>query len=149
MKTAPISRRELLRLAALIMLTDALAPPAPVAAHHSFAMFDFNKLNKLKGVVEEFRWTNPHVVLVVKAEPDAKGKGKKASERWAFELTSPGNLTRTGWNRKAFQPNDAVEIEFNPLRDGGHGGAFKRGTLLGTGKVWETNLRAQERPGLE
>jgi Family of unknown function (DUF6152) len=147
MKSPRLARRHLLALALCTAPLSLLSAPPHAAAHHSFAMFDFKALRKLRGVVEEFRWTNPHVVLVVKSEAEA-GK-KEEGARWALELTSPGNLTRTGWNRKAFQPGDAIEVEFNPLRDGGHGGAFKRATVLATGKVWETNLRAQERPGLE
>jgi hypothetical protein len=114
-------------------------------AHHSFAMFDFNKVTKAHAVVQEFRWTNPHVVLVIKVESGEVPAGKL----WSLELTSPGNLTRTGWNRKAFSPGDVIDIEFNPMRDGRQGGAFRKSTNTSTGQVWETNLRAQEKPGLE
>ena len=30
-------------------------------AHHSFAMFDPEKLVTQQGVVKEFEWTNPHI----------------------------------------------------------------------------------------
>jgi hypothetical protein len=40
-------------------------------------------------------------------------------------------------------------LEFNPLRDGKHGGAFDKATFLDTGQVITSNLRAAEKPGLQ
>jgi hypothetical protein len=117
---------------------------ATVRAHHSFAMFDFSKTISLKGTVKEFRWTNPHVVLVV----TAVAQGTEPAQDWTLELTSPGNLTRIGWTRHSFSPGDRVDMQFNPLRDGKHGGAFAQATLLDTGKVLTSNLREAEKPGL-
>jgi hypothetical protein len=68
---------------------------------------------------------------------------------WSLELTSPGNLTRTGWNRKAVSPGDRVVVELNPLRNGGHGGALVKLTLSSTGQVFATNFRDMEKPGLK
>jgi hypothetical protein len=123
----------------------ALMWVVPAVAHHSFAMFDFSKTVKVKGMVTEFRWTNPHVALLVQLDP----KPGAAPEVWSLELTSPGNLTRGGWTRHSFKPGDRVELEFNPLRDGKHGGAFDKATFLDTGQVITSNLRAAEKPGLE
>ena len=117
----------------------------PAGAHHSFAMFDFNNTMTFKATVKEFRWTNPHVVLLV----EGSAKPGDAPEIWSMELTSPGNLTRMGWSRHSFNPGDKIELEFNPLRDGKHGGAFKKGTVLATGQVWTSNLRDAEKPGLK
>lgn len=122
-----------------------LAGSMPARAHHSFAMFDFTTSSTLKGTVKEFRWTNPHVTLLVAAAP----KAGEAEQDWSMELTSPGNLTRIGWSRQSFKPGDRIELEFNPLRDGRHGGAFKKATLLDTGQVLTTNLRDAEKPGLQ
>jgi hypothetical protein len=117
----------------------------PAYAHHSFAMFDFNNTVTFKGTVKEFRWTNPHVVLLV----EGSAKPGMAAEVWSMELTSPGNLTRGGWSRHSFKPGDRIELEFNPLRDGKHGGAFRKATLLETGQVLSSNLRDAEKPGLK
>ncbi|MET0287140.1 MAG: DUF6152 family protein [Polyangiales bacterium] len=117
----------------------------PALAHHSFAMFDFNKVAKAHAVVQEFRWTNPHVVLLIKVESGEVPAGKT----WSLELTSPGNLTRTGWSRKSFKAGDVIDVEFNPLRDGRQGGAFRKASIPATGVVLESNIRAQEKPGLE
>ena len=123
----------------------ALAVALPVAAHHSFAMFDFSKAMTVKGTVTEFRWTNPHVALLVKLDPQPGA----SPDVWSLELTSPGNLTRGGWTRHSFKPGDRIELVFNPLRDGRHGGAFDKATILATGQVISSDLRAAEKPGLQ
>jgi hypothetical protein len=130
-------------LKSICVLVAVLAMPA--YAHHSFAMFDFNNVVTFKGTVKEFRWTNPHVVLLV----EGSVKPGMAAEVWSMELTSPGNLTRGGWSRRSFKPGDRIELEFNPLRDGKHGGAFRQATLLATGQVLSSNLRDAEKPGLK
>ena len=126
----------------VLVLTAALAMPA--YGHHSFAMFDFNNTVRFNATVKEFRWTNPHVVLLVEGSP----KAGAPAEVWSMELTSPGNLTRMGWSRKSLEPGDHIELEFNPLRDGKHGGAFKEAKLE-SGQVLSSNLRDAEKPGLK
>jgi hypothetical protein len=127
------------------MLVLAAALVVPAYAHHSFAMFDFNNIVTLNATVTEFRWTNPHVVLLVEGSP----KPGAPVEVWSMELTSPGNLTRMGWSRKSFKPGDHIELQFNPLRDGKHGGAFKEAKLLATGQVLTSSVRDAEKPGLK
>jgi hypothetical protein len=127
------------------MVLAALTVALPVAAHHSFAMFDFSKTMTVKGTVTEFRWTNPHVALLVQLDPQPGA----SPEVWSMELTSPGNLTRGGWTRHSFKPGDRIALVFNPLRDGRHGGAFDKATILSTGQVISSDLRAAEKPGLQ
>jgi hypothetical protein len=129
----------------LLPMLWLLAAALPAWAHHSFAMFDFDKTLTLKGTVSEFQWSNPHVVLYLTAD----GPDGKPGQEWVLELTSPGNLTRVGWDRKVFKAGDRVEVEISPLRDGNAGGAFRKATILSTQKVWTSNLRAAEKPGLE
>jgi hypothetical protein len=119
-----------------LALMAGVATVAPVAAHHSFAMFDQTKTRVLKGTVKEFRWVNPHVSLFVNAEGAKPG----VPEIWAVELTSPGNLTRLGWNRRSLKPGDRVLVEVNPLRDGQRGGGFRKATLVDTGQVLQARL---------
>jgi hypothetical protein len=117
----------------LIATLSLLAGPA--RAHHSFAMFDSNKVVTLKGVVGEFRWVNPHVALFVKVDGSSD-----PNNLWSVELTSPGNLTRLGWTRTSLKPGDRVEVEMNPLRDGKHGGGFKMLKLTDSGQVLKGRL---------
>jgi uncharacterized protein DUF6152 len=101
-------------------------------AHHSFAMYDSAKLVVVDGTVTNFQWTNPHVLLWLTGATTAG----EAPTQWTIELpTSPGNLARMGWTKHSLKAGDHVLVELNPLRDGQHGGSFKKATLPGNGKV--------------
>ncbi len=117
------------RTAALAGVT-ALAVSVPAGAHHSFAMFDNSKVLTLTGVVKTFQWTNPHCVIWFMVKPEGNG----GPQEWGVETTSPGVLTRSGWTRNSIKPGDRVSVEFNPLRDGTHGGGMDSVTLLDTGQ---------------
>jgi hypothetical protein len=98
-------------------------------AHHSNAMFDFNKSIQLTGTVKTFEWTNPHswVHLVV---TDSRGK---VSE-YAFEMGGPSALVTHGWKPKTIVPGDKVTVLFYPTKEGGKGGSL-RALKLADGKV--------------
>ena len=130
-----MTRSRLTGMAALLIGLGA--PAAPVLAHHSFAMFDFSRIVTVHGVVKEFQWTNPHVILWVESE----AKAGEAPVTWTAELTSPGNLTRGGWTKRSLQPGDKVDVDLAPLRDGQHGGGFRRVVILATGQVLTSDLR--------
>jgi hypothetical protein len=123
------------KIAIALVASAALATTGTALAHHSFAMFDPAKVVTLQGRVKEFRWVNPHVSLFV----DVAGPGGDAG-LWSVELTSPGNLTRLGWSRQSLKAGDRVAVEVNPLRDGQHGGGFRKATLLDNGQVLQANL---------
>ena len=99
----------------------------------------------IHGTVKEFQWTNPHVVLWV----NVPGKDPQKPEVWWLEMTSPGNLTRGGWNRKVLNAGDKVEVDLNPLRNGNLGGALIKVKNETTAQTYSTDLRAMERPGLQ
>jgi hypothetical protein len=96
----------------------------PVAAHHSFAMFDQKKTLTLKGTVTEFQWTNPHAFIHIDVPNGSGGKVE-----WQVELNSPNNLKRQGWRSTSVKPGDEVTLIMNPLRDGQRGGLFVSVTL--------------------
>jgi len=103
-----------------------------VLAHHSSAMYEPSRTVTLRGVVTQFRWTNPHVTLSLMTD---RTPGHE-STLWVIETTSPGNLLRVGWTRSSIKVDDRVEVTFAPLRDGGHGGYCRGGiTLLDTGRM--------------
>jgi hypothetical protein len=121
-------RRWLSVLATVTLL--GLSPSS--LAHHSFSMYDSEKLLQLDGIVKEFQWTNPHAILWVTGTTAPN----EAPVLWTVELpTSPGNLSRMGWKRNSLSPGDRVVVELNPLRDGRRGGSFKKATLALTGAV--------------
>ena len=95
-----------------------LAGVAPVAAHHSFAMFNQRQIMTLEGTVTEFQWTNPHAFIQL----DVVQNGRTV--HWSIELNSPNNLRRQGWTRVSLRAGERITLRMNPLRDGHHGGLF-------------------------
>lgn len=107
-------------------------PLAPVAAHHSFAMFDPARPMSFEATVKTLQWTAPHAILWVQAGP----VGSYDPGLWSLELpTSPGNLSKMGWARTSLKPGDKVVVDINPMRDGRRAGQFKKVTIVATGKV--------------
>jgi Family of unknown function (DUF6152) len=85
-----------------------------VSAHHAFAAeYDENKRVTVSGIVTRFEWTNPHAWLYV----DRKDESGQAAG-WAFELGSPGGLTRRGWTRTELKKGDQVTLEGFGAKDG-------------------------------
>jgi hypothetical protein len=130
--------------AAIAAVAVGIAAMLPAAAHHSFATYDRTKTVTIKGTVKTFQWTNPHCVLWVVIQPAGGGD----PQEWSIETTSPGVLTRSGWTRHSLNPGDRVSVEFNPLRDGSHGGGLNSVTLLDTGQTLRAGF-GEEKPDLK
>jgi hypothetical protein len=99
----------------------------PVAAHHSFAMFDDTKTVTLEGTVKEFQWANPHVWVQVLVPDPATG----AQVEWSIEGASVTGLTRRGWTRKSMKPGDKATVVMHPLKSGERGGTLVSLTING------------------
>jgi hypothetical protein len=104
---------------------------APAFAHHSFAMFDYNKEVTITGELKDLQWTNPHIHILLNVP---NGRGGMAE--WDVEGGTPGNLRRTGWSRDVIKPGEKVSIVIHPLKNGTTGGMLvtaKRGdgTVIG------------------
>ena len=90
--------------------------PAAALAHHSFAVFfDSNKSVSVTGVVSEFKFVNPHGVIVLKVK-NAAG----AVEEWKIETNSPSILRRRGWAPDSLKVGETVTIEGWPGKENPH-----------------------------
>ena len=122
-----------MRVCALVFAV--LVTAAAVGAHHSNAAFDGDKVVVLKGTVTEWKWSNPHVWILLLVEDD---KGCKAD--WAIEGRTPGQLLRAGWSRSTLKPGDIITVDFSPAKDGTRTGLLTRvrladGTVLGQAPI--------------
>ena len=131
---------------AVSALFGLAASAYPVAAHHSTTMYDREKFIVLEGTVKELHWTNPHVAIFIE---NAVAKQGVPDGMWVVELTSPGNLVRSGWTRTLIKPGEKVTVEVHQLRDGTKGGGLRKITLASTGQSFTYNIRDQERPNLD
>ena len=101
--------------AAVLMLAG------PASAHHSFAMFDYNKEITITGELKELQWTNPHIHILVNVP---NGRGGVAE--WDVEGGTPGNLRRTGWSRDVIKQGEKISVVIRPLKSGANGGMLVR-----------------------
>jgi len=92
----------------------------PAFAHHSFAMFDAQKLVVLKGTMISFTTMNPHAWISIDATVEGQGK----SSRWDVEATAPFQLALMGLRADTLKAGDRVTMGIRPLRDGRNGGSF-------------------------
>jgi hypothetical protein len=117
------------RVIAAAALCAAAISVAPLAAHHSAAMFDDEKVVELNGTIKEMQWTNPHIWIQVVVDTN----GQKTE--WSVEGGSPNSLSRNGWRATTFKPGDAVTMRVNPMKDGSAGGSFIGAKFRETGKT--------------
>jgi uncharacterized protein DUF6152 len=105
--------------AAILLIFFFLAVPAPVPAHHGFAVeFDQNSPLTLTGTVTKMEFMNPHIYFYV----DVKGKDGKVVN-WAFEGGPPNVIYRQGWRKDTLKPGDVVTVKGFRAKDGTHLGA--------------------------
>lgn len=97
-----------------------LVTAGTVSAHHSFAMFDQDKLVTLKGVVTEFYWINPHGHIILKVDPGPGVDARMVGE-WDVECASTSIMRLQGWSSNTLKAGDPVTISGNPLKDGSKG----------------------------
>ena len=97
-----------------------LVASGTVSAHHSFAMFDQDKLITLKGSVAEWYWINPHGHIILKVDA-APGVDPKSVGEWDIECASTNIMRLQGWSSTTLKPGDQITISGNPLKDGSKG----------------------------
>lgn len=84
----------------------ALLTQAPAQAHHAFAAeFDANRPISVKGVIARVDWINPHAWIHL----DVKNEEGKV-ERWMFELSGVGPLTRRGVTKNTEHMKPGTEL---------------------------------------
>lgn len=102
------------RLFNRLILTCLLLVSWQASAHHSFAVhYVPDKIISVSGMVTEFRFTNPHGLIMMTVKSDT---GEEQS--WRAETNSPNVLRRRGWNKFSIKAGDTVTIEGYPSRDG-------------------------------
>jgi hypothetical protein len=81
-------------------------------AHHSGAMFDYDRAVTLVGTVKQFQWTNPHCWIELSV-PRESG----AVEDWSVEMGAPLQLYQGGWKPGTLKPGDEIKVVIRPNRD--------------------------------
>src|SRR5437764_693197 len=109
------ARRPLLALAVAVGIALAAVP---TLAHHSRAMFDIGKNITYRGVVEEYRWQNPHSHIVVSVAAGAADRSTVGT--WTVEASAISIMTYCGWTPSTYKPGDPITVVAHPSMDGSH-----------------------------
>lgn len=106
----------------LVSLAAALAVTASTSiglAHHSTAIYDSDHPVELAGTVVEWRFTNPHCLIMLEVVGE---DGTKTL--WTLEGSNTAMLFRRGWTPKTLGPGDKIVTTVRPLRSGVPGGNY-------------------------
>jgi hypothetical protein len=104
------NRFEVLIFASLVLLMLVILP---AFAHHGNAAYD-NRTVIVKGVVTEWRWTNPHSFLKFDAKEE---KGNVV--QWIGEWNAPSTLINFGITAKSFKVGQQVTVTMNGMAKSG------------------------------
>jgi len=107
------ARRRLLAFAVAVGIALAAAP---TLAHHSRAMFDMGKNITLRGVVEEYRWQNPHSQIVVRVGAGAADRSTVGT--WTVEASAIGVMTSSGWTPGTYKFGQPITVVAHPNKAG-------------------------------
>lgn len=95
------------RLRTLAIVAALLAgAPEPSAAHHTLSgVYERSQETTMRGVVLEFRFVNPHPILVIAVQA-ADGE----SESWQLEMDNRFELAEIGITADTFKLGDRVVV---------------------------------------
>ena len=107
----------------------AAAVATPAFSHHSFAMYDQNKVVTITGVVKQYvpqaNHAEFHLYVLNAARTGLEmGKDGKTPVEWGVEMAGTAQLERQGVSAATFPANvTVISVKVNPLRDGSNFGA--------------------------
>ena len=101
---------------ALILIFGRLA-----LAHHSIAGYDTKKELAVRGTVVEFRWRNPHIIILWESK-DESGN----IVEWSGEMASPTTMMQLGMNRFSLKKGDEATFLLNRSATGHPLGLVKK-----------------------
>ena len=97
----------------LLFLVSALGV-IPAQAHHSFSVYyDPDVMVSVTGIVDNFRFSNPHGIIRLKAKDDSGN-----DVIWTVETTAPVFMARRGWSKDTIKTGEEVTIRGWHSRDG-------------------------------
>jgi hypothetical protein len=104
----------------------ALSSIGLAQAHHSFAMYDIDKVYVMTGVVTRVDPNPNHLQLFVVPLDEAREKVIRDTEgepvAWAIEMAGASVAARDGISVNGFPRGTIVSVGFHPLRNGFPGG---------------------------
>jgi len=101
-------------LLALAVTVGIALAAAPTLAHHSRAMFETGRNITLRGVVDEYRWQNPHSQIIVRVAAGAADRATVGT--WTVEASSISVMTSGGWTPRTYKFGDPITVVVHRTR---------------------------------
>ena len=86
---------------AFVILT-LVSAVMPVSAHHSWPVSS-ERLVTVKGTVIEFKWANPHPMMILEVQAN---DGR--TEKWQVGGPAIIRMEANGWNKATVKPGDVI-----------------------------------------
>src|SRR5947199_8441347 len=84
------------------------------SSHHAFSpVYDEKRLITVVGAVTEFRFINPHAIMLMDVT-DESGKVAK----WTGEFAERLNLSEVGWTADSVKAGERITVTGNPTHTG-------------------------------
>lgn len=104
---------KLIKIGCALSLSAVLLIARPLAAHHSFAVYDFDNEIEFDGVVSTLNFKNPHLAMTLEVTNE-----DGSSEMVNFVEGAPANmLIRMGFDPKWITPGTRIRAIGSPRRD--------------------------------
>ena len=135
------------RTALLCVLTLLVLAVTPADSHHAFSpVYDGKKTIEVEGVVTQFRFVNPHAMMLMDVTDKKTGK----VEKWNVEFAGRLNLEEAGWTADSIKAGEHVKVTGNPTWTGSQRMAFVKlvradGTTLEPGRAQRLSAIEEER----
>ena len=97
----------------------SLGGSGPASAHHSTAIYDSENPIELRGTVVEWKFSNPHCIIVLEVTGD-----DGETTVWSLEGSNTSLLFRRGWTPMTLRAGDRIVATVRPLRSGVPGGNY-------------------------
>lgn len=107
-------RRTCSELILMVLAGVGLLVSTTISAHHSFAAhYDLEREVRFEGIVTDYQFINPHVLIFFEIKND-----NGEVESWIAETNSPSLFRRrgTGLKRDSFKPGDIITLAGHPSR---------------------------------
>ena len=113
-------------LAVFIAIVSVGVCVVPAFAHHSFAMYDQDKVLVFTGVAHQFIAQASHAELhfyVIGADGKLERDENGNLIDWGVEMAGAAALAQEGMTGESFKSGTIFTLHMNPLRTGGHFGS--------------------------
>ena len=84
-----------------------------IAHHASVAIYDHDRTETIRGIVDRLELLNPHAFIHIDVQLES---GER--ERWVIEGPGKLSLSRRGWTDDTLTAGDMVEATGHPSREG-------------------------------